>query len=159
MSSDNSSLSFYFQLSLEGIIHHTSFKEVSGITMEMETEEITEGGINEFKHRVPTTSKFTNLILKRGIASKNSDLINWCSSILGGGLEIAIITKNIEVSLLDKKGDPLKSWNFKNAWPIKWEVSELSSMNNEVLIEILEFSYSYFEVLSVVNKPPTSLFD
>ena len=155
MGDDNLPVSFYFQLSLEGIPHYTSFKEVSGISKEMSVEEISETE-NSFIHRVPTASKFTNLVLKRGIASKNDDMVKWCSSTLSGGLETIIATKNLEVRLLDVNGGSLKAWSFKNAWPVKWEASDLNSMNSETLIETLEFSYSYFEVLSVVKKPPTS---
>ena len=137
---------FYFTLSFDsdttGV--DTSFKEVSGITMEMGTEEITEGGNNNFKHRVPTSVKFSNLVLKRGLVPKDSPIVQWCLDTLGGSLTEAIETKTILVSLLNEKGQPLNSWSFANAWPVKWSASDLNSMNNELVIETLEFSYSQF---------------
>jgi len=142
---------FYFRLSFgEGSSKvDASFKEVSGLSMEMNTEEITEGGNNAFKHRVPTSVKFSNLVLKRGMVPKDSPIVTWCMETLGGGLDALIKTKNITVSLLDENGDPLKSWGFANAWPVKWSASDFNSMNNEVVIETLEFSYSYFEEVTV----------
>jgi len=139
-------VAFYFQLSFDGVSGtvDAAFKEVSGITMEMGTEEITEGGNNSYKHRVPTSVKFSNLVLKRGMVPTGSELISWCEDTLGGGLSETIRTKNIIVKLLDENGDPLKSWNFVNAWPVKWSISDLHSMNNEIAIETIEFSYSYF---------------
>jgi len=147
MSGDYPPVSFYFQLTFSGVSGKTeaSFKEVSGITMEMGIEEIAEGGVNTFKHRVPTTAKFSNLVLKRGLVAKNSALAKWCLDTLGNGLEETIETKNIIVNLLDENGTPLKSWSFVNAWPVKWAVSDFNSMNNEIAIETLEFAYSYFE--------------
>lgn len=142
-------VSFYFQLSFSGISGNidASFKEASGISVEMGIDEIAEGGINGYKHRVPTTAKFPNLVLKRGLVAKNSAVIKWCSDTLNGGLEETIETKNIVVHLLNEEGSPLKSWSFVNAWPVKWSVSDFNSMNNEIAIETLEFAYSYFKVM------------
>ncbi|HBR53834.1 MAG TPA: phage tail protein [Flavobacteriaceae bacterium] len=139
-------VAFYFQLSFSGISGtvDASFKEVSGISMEMGIEEITEGGNNAFKHRVPTSVKFSNLVLKRGLVPKDSEVIAWCKSTLEGGLAEVIETKNITVHLLNENGDPLNSWSFMNAWPVKWAAADLHSMNNEVMIETLEFAYSNF---------------
>jgi len=139
-------VAFYFRLSFDEVNSgvDASFKEVSGITMEMGTEEITEGGNNNYKHRVPTSVKFSNLVLKRGLVPKDSAIVDWVLDTLGGGLAEAIETKTIMVSLLNENGDPLNSWSFANAWPVKWSTSDLNSMNNELVIETLEFSYSQF---------------
>lgn len=140
---------FNFQLSFSGLSGaiETSFKEVSGITMEMATEEIAEGGENRFKHRVPTGTKFQNLVLKRGMVEATSELTTWCMGTIGSGLEDVIKTKTVVVKLLNDSGDPIKSWNFENAWPVKWDASSLNSMNNEILIETLEFSFTRFTEL------------
>lgn len=144
-------VAFHFKVSFEGSSGKTdaAFKEVSGINMEMGTEEITEGGNNLFKHRVPTSVKFQNLVLKRGMVAIGSPLVEWCDNTLISGLSQTIETKTVVVHLLNAKSNPLASWNFVNAWPVKWSVSDLNSMNNEVLIETLELSYSFFYKLSV----------
>ena len=144
-------VAFHFRLSFNGAagVFDTSFKEVSGLTMEMGTEEITEGGNNTFKHKVPSYMKFSNLILKRGLVPKVSPLIIWCMNTLDGDLTDSIETRNIVVSLLNANSLPIKSWSFINAWPVKWSASDLNSMNNEVVIETLEFSYSNFKVLKI----------
>jgi phage tail-like protein len=140
-------VSFYFSLSFSGVSGQpeASFKEVSGISMEMGTEEIAEGGVNGYKHRVPTTAKFSNLVLKRGLVPKDSAVAKWCIDTITGELEDTIDTKNIVVSLLNENGQPLKTWSFVNAWPVKWAVSDFNSMNNDLVIETLEFSFSYFK--------------
>ncbi|RMA57706.1 phage tail protein [Ulvibacter antarcticus] len=139
-------LGFYFRLSFsdEAGKLDAAFKEVSGISMEMGVEEIVEGGNNNFKHRVPTSVKFSNLVLKRGLVPKDSGIVDWCQRTLGGGLMETIENKTINVELLNENGDPLMSWNFFNAWPVKLETSDLNSMNNEIVIESLEFAYSYY---------------
>lgn len=147
-------VAFYFKLSFSGISGaiDVTFKEVSGISMEMGIEEITEGGDNTFKHRVPSSVKFSNLVLKRGLVSKDSEVIVWCKNTLEGGLSDVIETKNIVVQLLNEHGKALNSWSFINAWPVKLATSSLDSINNEILIETLEFAYSSFTELTSSNN-------
>lgn len=143
--SDYPLVAFHFRLSFpstSGLLD-TSFKEVSGMTMEMGMEDIAEGGENRFKHRVPTGARYQNLVLKRGITSLASPLSVWCESTLTGGLSTTIVTQTVLLSLLNEKGLPIKNWTFINAWPVKWEFSPLNAMNNEILIETLELSYNY----------------
>ena len=122
--------------------------------MEMNTEEIAEGGNTTINHQVPAAAKFSNLVLKRGLVPKDSPLIDWCNKTLAGGLSEFIETKNIVVSLLDENGDPFKSCSFVNAMPVKWSVSALNNTNNEVLIETIEFSYSYSRGDIIIRRSP-----
>ncbi|WP_412984021.1 phage tail protein [Pontimicrobium sp. IMCC45349] len=133
---------FYFQVTIENETY--SFKEVSGISSEVSTEEITEGGENRFKYKVPTHVKYSNLELKRGIIRNNSKLKSWVTKTLEVGLSSTITPKTIVVSLLNEEGSIVMSWTFVNAWPVSWNVSSLNSMTNETLIESLSFSYNYF---------------
>ncbi|KAA1247751.1 phage tail protein [Aquimarina sp. RZ0] len=149
MSSDYPITGFYFRLTfpLELGLLDTSFKEVSGMAMEMGIEEIAEGGENRFKHRVPTGAKYQNLVLKRGLTTSVSALSLWCEATLAGGLSSTIIKQTVIVSLMDENSLPIKNWSFVNAWPVKWEFSPLNSMNNEIVIETLELTYDYSLVL------------
>ena len=54
-------------------------------------------------------------------------------------------TQNILVLLLNEEGLPLVAWGFVNAWPLRWQVSPMSSQENRILTESLELSYNYFE--------------
>ncbi|WP_394749661.1 phage tail protein [Spongiimicrobium salis] len=136
---------FYFRLSIPALsgLLDTSFKEVSGLQVEMGVEEIAEGGENRFKHRVPTGAKYQNLVLKRGVSTLVSPLSLWCEATLVGGLSVPITTQTVLLSLLNENSIPVKNWSFINAWPVKWEFSPLNSMNNEILIETLELSFDY----------------
>lgn len=137
---------FYFKLSLTGVTSSLdfAFQEVSGISAEMGTEEITEGGENRFKYKVPTGAKYGNLILKRGLVTVNSQLGAWCMQTIGSDLSAVITTKTINVTLMGPNEKPLMAWNFINAWPVKWSISDLKSMEGEVVVESIEFAYNYF---------------
>jgi phage tail-like protein len=102
---------------------------------------IAEGGENRFVHRLPKTIKHPLLELKRGIAPQTSALVGWCKSVLEFGK--AIETKAIVVLLLDPDGKPLLGWQFSDAYPVKWEISDFNSMKNEVTIETISLSYTF----------------
>lgn len=137
---------FYFTLSFTGVstTNDASFKEASGISVEMNVEEVAEGGENRYKHRLPTSTKYSDLELKRGLLTKSSELATWCMDTLSGGLNETIEVKDITVSLLNADGDPLMSWDFANAWPTQWSISNLDSEKNEIVVESMKFAYSYF---------------
>lgn len=122
-----------------------SFLEVSGIEARFETEEVAEGGENRFVHRLPRAGAYSNLVLKRGVVTKDSFLAEWVGQTVGSGMSLPILPQNLLVTLLDKDGLPLIAWGFVNAWPVRWEVSPLDAMDNKVLTETLELSYNYFE--------------
>lgn len=120
-----------------------SFQEVGGIGAEMETETVIEGGENRFVYQLPKAVKHQRLVLKRGVAPFKSRLVTWCRNVLEGDLAQPISTKRMQVHLLDEKGEPLRSWSFENAYPVKWDVEPFQSNKNEVALEKIELTYLY----------------
>lgn len=136
---------FYFKVVIGTTASDTdsSFQDVSGISTEMSTEDVTEGGENRFVHKLPTTIKQSNLELKRGIAPASSPLVSWCQEVLEGDLIATIVPKLISVYLLNENAEPIRGWTFANAFPIKWEVEAFNSTKNEVAVEKIVLSYTY----------------
>ena len=139
---------FLFKVQVKGFQSETSFKEVSGITVEREVEIIEEGGNNDFAYRLPKgPTKYSNLILKRGLMSTTSPLATWCFEMLQSTLATKIEAKTIHVELQDTyDGSKVMKWSFMRAWPIKWEVSGFDAQKSEIVIESIEFAYNYFKV-------------
>lgn len=121
----------------------TSFQEVSGLELSMEVDELREGGENRFVHQLPTGVKQKRLTLKRGVASTDSPLVGWCKSTLEGGLMVAIKLAPVIVRLRDANTNPLRTWSFENAWPVRWEIDSFNSTRNEVVLETIELAYQY----------------
>ncbi|MBS1189263.1 MAG: phage tail protein [Rhodocyclaceae bacterium] len=137
---------FYFLVRIgnSGIGKDASFLDVSGLGAEMETETYVEGGENRFVHRLPKGVKHQNLVLSRGLASTSSALVKWCRETLQGGLATAIVTKDLDVWLLDAGGRPLRTWAFTGAYPVKWQAESFNAMKNELAIEKIEFAFQSF---------------
>ncbi|RMG75955.1 MAG: phage tail protein [Bacteroidetes bacterium] len=124
--------------------HDSEFQEVSGLEVEMEVEEIAEGGVNTHKHRVPGRTKYRNLVLKRGLIKESSELASWCSRTLQGDLNAPIELRDIIVELRDEKQQAVMSWSFVKAYPIKWNVSNFNAEQNGIVTETLEFVFQSF---------------
>ena len=138
---------FYFKVVFAATGGHsdTSFQEVSGISLEMETEDLIEGGENRFVHRLPKSIKYPKLVLKRGIAEMDSPLVKWCREVLEGAFIEKLKPMTVKVSLMNEAGKPVRAWSFVNAFPVSWEVEGFNSTKNEVAIEKIELSYNYMD--------------
>lgn len=118
------------------------FTEVSGLSVEMATEEVAEGGENRFTQKYPTRAKYPELVLKRGLLV-NSEVIKWVRECIE---DYEIEPKNIDVKLLNENHEPLVTWHVVKAYPTKWAVSDFNASNSAVTIETLQFFYQYFTV-------------
>lgn len=126
-----------------------SFQEVTGIESQFDVEEVIEGGENRFIHRLPRYTKYSNLVLKRGVVTKLSFLAEWFGFTIGSSLSLPIVPLNVVVMLQNQDGLPIVAWGFVNAYPIRWEMAPMDSLDNKILTERLELSYSYFQRLNV----------
>jgi phage tail-like protein len=136
-------VAFHFKVEVLGLSpneHDVRFTEVGGLSMEIGTEEIAEGGENRFTQKYPTRTKYPELVLKRGLLT-NSEVMKWIRRALE---EQRVEPKNVDVKLLNEKHEPLLTWHVTNAYPTKWAVSDLNATSNAVVIETLQLSYQYF---------------
>jgi len=132
---------FYFSVVFGSNNTDTAFQEVSGIGSEIETEPLIEGGENRFIYQLPKSVKHSNLILKRGVATLDSALVKWCQTFFNHDFNKTLEPKSLLVHLLDEKGQPLRSWSFSNAYPVKWKMDTFNSTKNEAAIEEIELCY------------------
>jgi len=118
------------------------FQSVSGLSVEYEYEDYKEGGENRFVHKLPVRTKYADLVLKRGMLT-DSEVIKWC---LAAFRDREFKPSDIDVILMNEKGEPLRTWNITRAIPKKWSVSDLNANENALVIETLELTYQYFTV-------------
>jgi phage tail-like protein len=116
------------------------FTEVAGLSMELASEEVPEGGENRFVQKYPTRAKYPDLVLKRGLmlSSKVAEWIRECVQ------DLRITPKNVDITLLNEAHEPLLTWHVQKAWPTKWSVSDLNATSNTFVVETLQLSYQTF---------------
>jgi phage tail-like protein len=146
-------IGFYFKLTFKD--QDIAFQEVSGISKEFSIEEVASGGENQFKYRLPTVSSSENLVLRRAIVPPDSLLVNWYESCINQGLSSPIQPENVTLSLVNANDQTIMLWTFHNAYPVKYDVSDLNTQENAIIIESLELAYTYFEIFPITT---TNLF-
>ena len=117
-----------------------SFSEASGIMVETEVEEYSEGGVNDFRHRLPKGSKYGTLVLKRGLIDDDT-LWQWHRDVVGGTVE----RKPVSLILWDETfDDEVWRWDFRDAFPVKWIGPDLKADGSAVALESLELVHNGF---------------
>jgi phage tail-like protein len=131
--------SFRFQVEVDGLLF-AGFTEVSGLSVEIETESYHEGGVNDALHQLPKSVKYQNIVLKQGILYSDQ-MWSWIQDVKNG----IIKKRNGRILLLGNLGLPVWFWNFNDAYPVKWSASDLNATGNDVFVETLELSHSGIE--------------
>jgi phage tail-like protein len=134
---------FHFKVEFQGVGSgdaDTRFQEVSGLTAEIQTEELVVGGENRFSYRLPTRAKYGNLILKRGML-QDSGLVSWFTKAIE---DFEFKPADVNVYLLNENHEITSSWIFTQAYPVKWAISDFKAQDNSLVIETIELVYQYF---------------
>jgi len=129
-------LSFRFLVELQSLIVG-GFSEVSGLQAETEIEEIREGGVNDYVHKLPKITKYSNITLKKGITDCDT-LWKWHQDVVNGKVE----RKTVFVVLMDSEGNEKWRWSFERAYPVKWQGPDLKADSSAVAVETLELAHN-----------------
>ncbi len=137
---------FHFKVEVLGLDRalddDVRFTDVGGLSFEVTSEEVPEGGENRFIQRYPVRAKYPDLVLKRGLL-KSSAIWDWARDCIEN---LDIKPKNVDVKLLNEKHEPLLTWHLVGAYPVKWAVADLSASSNAYVVESLQLAYQYFTV-------------
>ena len=118
------------------------FREVAGLSMELEEETFNEGGENRFSHKLPVRGRYPDLVLKRGLLT-STGVRSWIEDAVQN---LIIQPTTLWVTLLNDAHEPLQTYTVTGAWPKKWSVSDFSAETSDVVIETLELAYQTFRV-------------
>lgn len=120
------------------------FQKVSGLSAEIETETVDEGGQNRYTQKLPTGVKFGNLVLERGmvVGSPLNLEFNAAMSLF------RFASSNVLVTLLHESKAPLAAWLFLNAYPVKWSTSDLNAEPG-LVIDTMELAYTRMQIMRV----------
>lgn len=120
------------------------FSEVSGLSLEIQTEDIQEGGNNGYTIRLPKPPKMKNLVLKRAMSAATPDIIVWARRAVEN---FDFEPKTVIVRIKDYQDNEVKAWNFEHAYPVKLSISDFSASKNEAVIETMELAYRKFRLM------------
>ena len=116
------------------------FSDCTGLQLETEVQDYSEGGLNTHLRKFPTRTKQTNLVLKRGIVDR--ELWDWYWDLTQG----IVKRRSGSVVVRDPSGsEAVMEWQFRDAFPCKWLGPELSATQNNVAVETLELCHDGLE--------------
>jgi phage tail-like protein len=123
------------------------FMEVSGLELKIETESYEEGGENGFVHTFPGRMTWPNLVLKRGVIKADA-LFDWVSKSSGdafatNGNKVTRCTG--AVVLMGNGSTRLRSYELKDAFPVRWTGPRLNVDEQRTLVEELEVAHHGFK--------------
>lgn len=132
---------FHFTVTWGGT--RVGFSEVTGLTQENQAIEYRDGSFPEYSSiKMPGLRKFSNLTFKRGVIKADNDFFNWLSTIKLNTVE----RRDLVISLLNEKHEPVMTWKVQNAFPVKLEGPQLKASANEVAIESIELAHEGLEL-------------
>ncbi|MDB4582343.1 phage tail protein [Draconibacterium sp.] len=139
---------FHFSLSIElpeATIQDQRFQDISGLSQEVNTEDLIEGGENRMTYKLPQRVSYQNLVLKRGMLI-SSGLKKWIKNAVENFVFNPV---NITIHLLDEKHITNAGWYVVNAYPVKWSISNFNADDNKLVVETLELKYQYYKTIEI----------
>ena len=134
---------FHFRVEWGG--SNIGFSEVSGLNIENKMIEYRDGASPEYnKIKMPGMREFSNITLKRGVFQGDNDFYNWLNTISLNAVE----RRDLTITLLNEKHEPVVVWKVKNAFPVKVQSTDLKADGSEVAIEQLDLAH---EGLTIQN--------
>lgn len=112
------------------------FSEITGLEVRTEVDEYREGGLNDYVHKIAKETRYPNLTLKRGITDK-TNLWDWHQQVVLGDVE----RKQVSVVVLDETGKEKWRFIFNEAYPVKWNGTDLNASGNTVFVESVELAH------------------
>jgi phage tail-like protein len=121
------------------------FQKVSGLSAQVDTVEVGEGGQNLYTQKLPKGVRYNNLVLERGmvVGSPLNLEFNAAMSLF------KFATSNVLVTLLAEDKLPLAAWLFLKAYPVKWSTSDLNASDAALVIDTMELAYTRMQILRV----------
>lgn len=121
------------------------FQKVSGLSADISTDPINEGGQNLFTHRLPSKVSYNNLVLQRGMVVNSPLNIDFTTALS----HFQFAPCDVLVTLYSESSSPLAGWLFMKAYPVKWSVSDLDANESAVVIDTMELAYTRFQIIRV----------
>lgn len=128
--------SLRFWVEIKGI-EIGGFAECSGLSVETEMHEYSEGGWNAHTYKLPTRLKHSNVTLRRGL-NEGGELRTWFEEGIYG---VPASRHDVTITLYDPEGKKVSAWQLKDAYPVKYVAPEFKTEAGAVAVESVEIAH------------------
>ena len=131
-----------YNFAVDGTGEEIQFAEVEIPAAEIEVIEYREGADRTSAVRkLPGRVRYGNVVLRRGVTGSLA-LWEWFKAVRDG----QPLRRDVRITLLDEARNPVQQWLLRDAWPTKYDASDLNAKGNEVVIELLELAVESIDV-------------
>ena len=134
---------FYYTVELYG--KNLACQEVSGLGVEQQLKDISDGGKHSSKGKKDT--KFSDITLKLPIMNGTEDKLKEKRKLFFKDYKESDartlykqMKTDLAITLMNEKDDIVFMLTLKGTFPIKWNIENLNSMENKILLESISFS-------------------
>ena len=130
---------FRYRLEIDNITQ-AGFSEVHISETTIDVVEYREGNDSPHTRKLSGLTKYGNVSLKWGVTIGGSalDMFKWHTAVSAG--QIKDNRKKVVVIAQDEAGTDAARFVISDAWPVKYNITDLQAKGNEVLIEVLELA-------------------
>jgi phage tail-like protein len=130
---------FRYRLEIDNITQ-AGFSEVAIAETMIDAVDYREGTDPPHVRKLSGLTKYGNITLKWGLTTGGSalDLFKWHAEVSAG--QIKERRKKVVIVVQDEAGVDSARFVISDAWPVKYDPSDLNAKGNEVLIELLELA-------------------
>lgn len=127
------------------------FREVRGLSVNVELVTIREGGENGFAHQVPGRMSWPHLVFRRGVVQSDA-LFEWLQKSSGEGFAAnnnQLTRSSGAVTAMSGDGHRLRAWEFDGVFAVRWSGPDFDSDSHTPLEEELEVAHHGFRARQV----------
>lgn len=129
-----------------------AFRKISGLEMETDVAEFRTGDSPDFCY-TPGASKASTVVFERGViynsGSSAEELKGWFNDVelSTTSTDLCGIERKVEIEHLDRDGDTIvRTIALYDAWPSKFSLGDLDTLDTEPWVETLELETSGIKV-------------
>ena len=123
------------------------FTALEGLSAEYNVMPYSEGGQNDYEHRLPGQLKYSTIKLSRALDTKSArdggGLATWFTGLGEQGSRKSA-TRTAAITAFDIDGEQIARWNLLDAYPFRWTGPSFSADGNSVAKETLELAHHGF---------------
>jgi len=130
---------FRFRLEIDNITQ-AGFSDVAIAETTIDAVDYREGTDPPHVRKLSGLTKYGNITLKWGLTVGGAalDLFKWHADVSAGLLKER--RKTVAIVVQDEAGVDAARFVISEAWPVKYDPSDLNAKGNEVMIELLELA-------------------
>ena len=128
---------FRYRLEIDSI-NVAGFSKVAIAESLIEAVDYREGTDPPHVRKLSGLTKYGNISLESGMTTGANalDLFKWHAAVSAG--QVKDQRKKVVIVVQDEAGADAARWVISEAWPVKYDPSDLMGKGNEVMIELLE---------------------